>query len=479
MTTEIILENEKEKELLIKEEGDYVDLKSSLISPSKLSKTISAFANSSGGEIYIGIQEDTRSGCRTIDGYDKKEDCNDIFTMLETLKGLNGEFTTNFLIFTNGKVGLEINIFKNHSIVETTDGEIYVRKNAQNLKIITDEQKRKLELDKGIFQYENTRVIGTAIADAMNSRVYQDFSTQVIPNIDRFNWLNTQKLCVESNLNIVGTLLFTDEPQAFLPKRSAIKIYRYKTSGEGVRANLDGTPITVEGCAYNLIYDAVKKVKEIIETMKKLNEKFYEIEYPDTTIHEIVTNAVLHRDYSIMTDIQIRIFDNRVEVESPGKLAGHITLDNILHEQFSRNPQFVRLINKFPSPPNKDVGEGLNTAFKAMTALRLKQPIILEKDNSVLVIIKHERLSSPEELVMEYLNTHSEITNSAGREITGISSENTMKRVFYKLRDADYIEMKRQGNKSVWVLKRKVGDSISGQQYTQISLFDEGNLCDR
>ena len=72
MTTEIILENEKEKELLIKEEGDYVDLKSSLISPSKLSKTISAFANSSGGEIYIGIQEDTRSGCRTIDGYDKK-----------------------------------------------------------------------------------------------------------------------------------------------------------------------------------------------------------------------------------------------------------------------------------------------------------------------------------------------------------------------------------------------------------------------
>jgi ATP-dependent DNA helicase RecG len=64
--------------------------------------------------------------------------------------------------------------------------------------------------------------------------------------------------------------------------------------------------------------------------------------------------------------VHIRIFDNRIDVESPGRLPAHITPENILKERFARNPTLVRLINKFPNPPNKDVGEGLNTAFAAM-----------------------------------------------------------------------------------------------------------------
>ena len=245
---------------------------------------------------------------------------------------------------------------------------------------------------------------------------------------------------------------------------------------------MGGNHITIEGCAYNQIYNAVKKVKEIIETIKKLDKKFSDIKYPDTTIHEIVTNAVLHRDYSIATDIQIRIFDNRVEVESPGKLAGHVTVKNILSEQFARNPKLVRLMNKFPSPPNKDVGEGLNTAFSAMTALRLKPPEIIETDSAVLVIIKHEKLASPEEIIMEYMKIHEIITNSIGREITGISSENTMKRVFYKLRDAGYIERinddSMRGNKAAWKLKDGVDISrvIESEKNTQITLFDNEEL---
>ena len=112
--------------------------------------------------------------------------------------------------------------------------------------------------------------------------------------------------------------------------------------------------------------------KDIIESIKKLGAEFENIEYPDETLHEIITDAVLHRDYSIATDIQIRIFDNRVEIESPGKLPGYVTVKNILSSQSARNPKIVRFINKFPNAPNKDVGEGLNTAFDAMEKLRLK-----------------------------------------------------------------------------------------------------------
>jgi len=171
-------------------------------------------------------------------------------------------------------------------------------------------------------------------------------------------------------------------------------------------------------------------------------------------LHEIITNAVIHRDYSIADDVHIRIFDNRVEVESPGRLPAHVTPSNILQERFSRNGNIVRVINKFPDPPNKDVGEGLNTAFDEMRKLKLKDPIIEERDHSVLVHIRHERLASAEEIVLQYLLEEDQITNSKGRELTGIESENAMKNVFYRLRDRGLLEQvpELRGSKAAWRL---------------------------
>ncbi len=52
--------------------------------------------------------------------------------------------------------------------------------------------------------------------------------------------------------------------------------------------------------------------------------------YPPEAIWEIITNAIIHRDYSISDDVQILLYDNRIEVLSPGKLPGYVTLENIL-----------------------------------------------------------------------------------------------------------------------------------------------------
>jgi ATP-dependent DNA helicase RecG len=211
--------------------------------------------------------------------------------------------------------------------------------------------------------------------------------------------------------------------------------------------------LTVEGCLYDQIFQAVTETVRVVEDVKVLGSTGLEtIKYPNETLHEIITNAVLHRDYSIAADIQIRVFDNRIEVESPGKLPGHVTTDNILTEQFARNGTIVRLINKFPNPPNKDVGEGLNTAFQAMRALRLRDPVIEERETSVVVQIRHERLASPEEAILSYLRQHDEITNAIARQVTGIASENKVKDVFYRLRDAGKLERVpgRKGSASAW-----------------------------
>lgn len=400
----IKIDEEKIKELYKIEENYFNDFKSKDIKPSKLSNTVSAFANASGGDIYLGIREENKTKVKHWEGFEHIEDANAHIQTLVSMAPLDNFLEFTFLQDVNtGLYVLQISVSKTKNITNASDGIPYVRHSASNLEVRTEADRKRLELDKGITSFENETVQETELEDIETSDVLSEFVKAVVPQRDNLSWIKKQHLYENGHLTVAGTLLFLDEPQIFLPKRSAIKIFRYKTSGQADRDMLEGLPLTVEGCAYQQIYTAVSKVKQIVESIKKLGTEFESVTYPEETLHEIITNAVLHRDYSIATDIQIRIFDNRIEVESPGKLPGHVTTQNILDTQSARNPKIVRLINKFPNAPNKDVGEGLNTAFDAMTKLRLKVPEIKETENAVLVIIKHEKLASPEELIVEYL----------------------------------------------------------------------------
>ena len=166
-------------------------------------------------------------------------------------------------------------------------------------------------------------------------------------------------------------------------------------------------------------------------------------------------NAIIHRDYSISDDGQVRIFDNRIEVVSPGKLPGYVSLHNILEARYSRNSKIVRTLARYPRPPNKDLGEGLNTAFQKMKEWRLKEPQITEDGNYVRVTIPHIPLAAPTAAILEFLKTSVTITNRQAREITGIRSENLVKIEFYKLRDEGLLEMVPglKGPAAAWRLK--------------------------
>ncbi|MEZ6995764.1 MULTISPECIES: ATP-binding protein [unclassified Aeromonas] len=448
------IDNNQAENIINIEEGYLTDVKAKEIKPAKLSETVSAFANSGGGDIYLGIEEDSRTGLRRWNGYADQEAANDVIHVLFNAHPFGNHLTFEFLSCEN-KTGyvLHIIVKKIKHIVKSTKGEIFVRQNAGKIKIEKDDDIAKLKFDKGIFTFED-EWIDVNHKKLKESKSITNFMINIIPHSEPIKYLENQELIRDEQAKVVGVLLFCDEPAIYLAKRCSIKIMRYKTREEDIgREFLDGVPLTVEGDAYNLIYQAVDKTKKIIENIKRLGDKsLISITYPHETIHEIITNAVLHRDYSIAADVQIRIFDNRVEIESPGKLPGHVTTKNILDTQSARNPTLVRLINKFPEPPNKDVGEGLNTAFRAMNLLRLKAPEIVETDDSVLVFIYHQSLASPEELVIDYLREHEEITNKIGREITGIKSENKMKSVFLRLKDRDIIEQipERKGSAAAW-----------------------------
>ncbi len=193
------------------------------------------------------------------------------------------------------------------------------------------------------------------------------------------------------------------------------------------------------------MYEQIKKAVNVtiqeVEKIPKMGEQGLEqITYPHEAIHEIITNAVIHRDYSIADDVHVRIFENRIEVQSPGKLPAHVTPENILNERFARNGAVVRLLNKFPNAPNRDVGEGLNTAFDKMHELGLKEPTIEERHSDVLVTIRHEPLASPEQTIMKYLEQNEFIRNKKAREITFIKDSDQMKRILSTMATTGQIE---------------------------------------
>lgn len=432
----------QKNQVLYREESHFCDLKSIEVAPAKLSKTIAALANADGGELFVGISEDKASGTRQWRGFANVEAANGHLQPFEQLFPLGNDFEYGFLA-CDGSDGLvlQVQIRKTQDIKRGTDGEVYVRRGAQNLPVNSPEAMKRLEYTKGLASFEN-ETADAPIEIIENSVPALEFMLGVVPTAEPGPWLEKQRLLRDGKPTVAGLLLFAETPQAILAKRSGIKIYRYKTSDqEGTRETLAFTPFTVEGHLYLQIHEAVAKTTAVVEEIMRLGEGALErVQYPNEALHEIITNAVLHRDYSIADDVHIRVFDNRIDVESPGRLPAHITTANILSERFSRNGTLVRIINKFPDPPNQDVGEGLNTAFAAMRQLGLKPPRIEEKANSVLVSLRHEPLASPEQLILEFLEAHDSIRNRQARELCNIGADYIIKRIFGQLVDRGLIE---------------------------------------
>ncbi|MGZ0173583.1 MAG: ATP-binding protein [Planctomycetales bacterium] len=427
-----ITDSEVDRILAI-EEGHFADLKAIEIAPAKLSRSISAFSNAEGGELYLGIDED--DPVRTWRGFADVEDANGHLQTFDTLFPLGDGYSYIFLRSQNHPgVVLKIEVAKSRIVRLASNNTAYLRRGAQNLPQSSPEQLERLRRTKGLSSFETETVAAdpSAITDSLQ---ILEFMVEVVPSSEAEPWLRKQNLLRDDKPTVAGLILFSDEPQIALPKQCGIKLYRYNTKEEeGTRETLDFDPISIEGSAYSQIYSAVKQTSKIIQSVRIMTaEGLKPAEYPHEALHEIVTNAVLHRDYGISDDIHIRIFDNRVDVLSPGKLPAHITPENILNERFARNGVIVRLINKFPNPPNKDVGEGLNTAFSAMKQMNLKDPEVEQVGEYVRVRLKHESLGTPQELIIKYLSTHSLIANKQVRDITNIRSENSVKHILQRM----------------------------------------------
>ena len=180
----------------------------------------------------------------------------------------------------------------------------------------------------------------------------------------------------KEEVSTAAMLLFGKNPKHYFP-RARIRFVRYEGTEAKVGAEMNVIKdVVFEGRVLQVIEKALEFVRSQIKERTYLgaDTRFVtEPEYPEFAWKELIVNAVAHRDYSIKgTDIQIKMFDDRLTVESPGTLPGIVRLNNMRHVHFSRNPKIAQFLHEYEYV--QEFGEGVDRLYEVMETAGLPQP---------------------------------------------------------------------------------------------------------
>lgn len=238
-----------------------------------------------------------------------------------------------------------------------------------------------------------------------------------------------------------AVLLFAEYPTNLMDTKCAIRIFQIAGTIETVGAvpNYVGVPDILQGPAVELIRLAQETTLRLLRSGVEMPRSGFVNKYriPERAIIEAITNAVIHRDYFSKRDIEIKIFENRVEIESPGLFPFNITPANIGYVRSSgyRNDLLVKILREMPNRPNWDQNEGVRAMREEMHARNLYPPIFYTYpylQDAVRVVLFNEIQATEWEKISHYLKQNKYINNEIARKITGVVDKDKMSKLFKK-----------------------------------------------
>jgi ATP-dependent DNA helicase RecG len=225
-----------------------------------------------------------------------------------------------------------------------------------------------------------------------------------------------------------AALLFAEEPNGLLASKCTIRLFHFKgTAPERTPStNLVRPPRTIGGPLITQIRGAFRACLDELASGVQASPLGFEVahRYPVRVLQEAITNAVLHRAYHLNADIHIRLFADRVEVESPGTFPRDVTLANLRRVgSRPRNPLLVDHLREFPEPPNLDAGEGVRMMFDTMHRAELYPPLYRAypdlAQEAVQVVLLNEARPTAWDQVVAFVEEHGSIGNAEVRSILG------------------------------------------------------------
>jgi len=410
-------------------ESQFVEFKRAAVEARHLAWDLVALANADGGTVLIGVEDDGQvSG---IEGY---QDNVDELLRAPYIHCVPPVEAQSYTFTVEGNTVLALDIDYSTQVHETTGKVVYLRVGRKNQRLGVNDILR-LAYAKGQAALESRAVEGAAFDD-LDQALIADYCARIGATGDPRDVLYSRDLLLRRGDRLVPTLgcilLFAQKPQRYLP-RCGLDFLKFEGTRQlvGQELNIVKREI-IERPLPRLIERAFEVIGMHVREYSPLGQDgvFRTIpEYPSFAWQEAIVNAVAHQDYSITGKaIQVRMFDDRLEVESPGRLPGHVRLDNLVQERFSRNPQIVRALIEFGYM--KDIGEGIDRMIAEMERFGLPAPQFSEPDYSFTVVLKNTPVGAEgpvvvltEDRLHRYLQQHQWITNQEYRQLMGVDRQ--------------------------------------------------------
>jgi ATP-dependent DNA helicase RecG len=381
-----------------------------------------AFANADGGHIFIGVKPD--GTLRDLSG----EDVDTSVTRAQSLcrPPIRTEWQR---VETPLGYALCLHVPRSPDLHSLADGRVLIRAGAEN-RPLSGTEIRQLAATKGSGDFE-AELVPAARRSDLDEAIIAEYITKREEKLRRRFNQSTNDVLREAGFadehgdpTAAGVLLLGKNPQAFL-LQSGLIFVRFpgtqptssgEQAGYGRREEITGAlPRLIEE-AWEVIHQEMR-VGAVVTGLKREETT----EYPPFAVREALINAVAHRDYRLAgRRIEVRMFDDRLEIISPGGLAGYITIDNIVEEHFSRNPRMVHGL--FQWGYIEELGLGIDKMIEDMLAAGQPPPKFKPAPYSFTVILSNQKQRTPmptwqkntnerQKRAIQYVQAQGRITN--------------------------------------------------------------------
>lgn len=440
------------------------------VEPKTLAGTMCAMANSDGGTILVGIGKRASN----IDGVQDQEKA--LGAVLEAALMSSPALIIPIprtVIYSKALL-LVVTIPQGMPHVYMVEGVYPSRKGAKN-DLLRTNSLRKLKLERGQIDFEAEVPAGSGKDDLDWPKV-----EEYAESLDAYKDLSPEEVLLKRGCLVdngrelrpthAGLLLFGLDPQRWV-RGSDMTAARFAGTTMGdkfVREDVLGTLPDQIMRVESFLLDHMRKGVSLTSSMQR-DQQF---EYPIEAAREVLVNAVAHRDYSIRGDgVRVFMFSNRMEISSPGLLPGPMTLENMLDERFSRNHVIVQVLADMGFVER--MGYGVDRVHQLMREYGLPRPSFEETAGGMRVTLYGPgedmevqetsdmskwdglQLNPRQEMALEYLSTHTRITNSDLQELAPEVHPETIRRDLADLVDRAVLMRMGQKRGAYYILKKR------------------------
>lgn len=379
---------------ITKWEDLHTEFKEWPVHPDRIAAALVAFANTDGGELILGVAEGQRvSGVENGDAVMQKVDQVAYQNCVPPLSVVQETVRT-----PEGRLVVVVHVPKgDRRPYRTRKGVCYVRTTSGRRQASYQELLRLFQTTGSLF-YDEV-IVSQAVVEDLDAREFEWFLRQVYRRtLQEFdvgyerllvNWKLAQEQDGTMIPTVAGVLLFGRLPQQFLP-------YAYVTAARIPGDDLGAVPVDtehIEGTLRQLLDDAVRFLRAHLFTPHRIQgfEPEAHPEVPEEALREMLVNALAHRDYTVAAPIRVFVFDDRVEVRSPGGLPNTVTIENVKlgAAHVLRNPTLYTFFRRLGIVT--DVGSGIYRTIQLMKKVTGQEPGIFFQGNELVVSLPRQR----------------------------------------------------------------------------------------